>query len=225
MNACPDTIPETEDDLTSVPQPLLDAMVYPTAVLDHRGVIRRVNAAWTRRAQSDAGRADGGFLGWNYVAVCRGARGAWREGADVVADGLTDLLNGVRTRFVHTYPCPSDGVPAWYQLVAAPICEDGRLRGLLLQHVDVTRAATQDLARLTPRERAILVGIVDGMSNKEIARRDGVSESAVKLHLRGIFHKLGVSNRTQAAMRGERLMLTGAEPLATGSADLPDPAS
>jgi DNA-binding NarL/FixJ family response regulator len=51
------------------------------------------------------------------------------------------------------------------------------------------------------------------MSNKEIARRDRVSESAVKLHLRGIFRKLGVANRTQAAMRGERLMLAGGEPM------------
>ncbi len=211
MNALTEWAADPQDDIASVPQAVLDAMVYPVAVLDTVGVIRRANAAWMRRADTDAGGAYAGFLGWNYIAVCRGARGAWRDGAGTVAEGLTDLLGGVRTRFVHTYPCPSPDTPAWYQLVAAPIIEAGRIQGLLLQHVDVTRAATQDLERLTPRERMILMGIVDGMSNKEIARRDGVSESAVKLHLRGIFRKLGVANRTQAAMRGERLMLAGGE--------------
>jgi two-component system nitrate/nitrite response regulator NarL len=66
------------------------------------------------------------------------------------------------------------------------------------------------------------MGIVAGLSNKEIARRDDVSESAVKLHLRNIFQKLRVSNRTQAAMRGERLMLVGSEALDGDTADVGD---
>ena len=39
-----------------------------------------------------------------------------------------------------------------------------------------------------------------GYTNREIAERLYLSENTVKTHLRRLFHKLGVSNRTQAAM-------------------------
>ena len=55
------------------------------------------------------------------------------------------------------------------------------------------------LATLTPRERQVLSLVLDGCSNKEIARELGVKEITVAFHLRGVFKKLGASNRTQAA--------------------------
>lgn len=188
---------------------MLDAVVHPAVLLDRDGVICAANAAWGSQAGQSADDATG-FIGWNYIDVCLGARGPWDDGADDVAGGLKAVLKGQRAAYTQTYPCPMDGEPRWYQLTAGPIRRDGAIVGLLLQHVDVTRSATDELEELTPREKAILMGIVAGLSNKEIARRDDVSESAVKLHLRNIFQKLRVSNRTQAAMRGERLMLVGA---------------
>lgn len=200
---------------------VLDALVHPAAVLDDNGVIRAVNAAWREQAAASADDP-AAFIGWNYITVCLSARGPWDNGADDVAAGLKAVLKGERAAFTHTYPCPMDGEPRWYQLTAGPIRRDGAIAGVLLQHVDVTRSATDELEELTPREKAILMGIVAGLSNKEIARRDDVSESAVKLHLRNIFQKLRVSNRTQAAMRGERLMLVGSEALDGDTADVGD---
>ncbi len=55
------------------------------------------------------------------------------------------------------------------------------------------------LATLTPRERQVLSQVLDGCSNKEIARELGVKEITVAFHLRGVFKKLGASNRTHAA--------------------------
>jgi DNA-binding NarL/FixJ family response regulator len=52
---------------------------------------------------------------------------------------------------------------------------------------------------LTPAEQKILQAIVGGKSNKEIAYRSGVSENTVKTHVKNIFDKLGVSDRTSAA--------------------------
>lgn len=55
------------------------------------------------------------------------------------------------------------------------------------------------LARLTDRELQILSCLARGSSNKQIARELGITDTTVKVHLRMIFKKLGVANRTQAA--------------------------
>ncbi|HTG46696.1 MAG TPA: response regulator transcription factor [Actinomycetota bacterium] len=57
---------------------------------------------------------------------------------------------------------------------------------------------------LTDREREILALVVDGMANKQIARRLGISEKTVKGHLTNVFQRIGVTDRTQAAIWAER---------------------
>ncbi|MHA6325968.1 LuxR C-terminal-related transcriptional regulator [Roseivivax sp. CAU 1753] len=56
------------------------------------------------------------------------------------------------------------------------------------------------IAQLTSRELDVLKGVVAGMANKEIARDLGITEPTVKLHLKTLFRKLDVRNRTQAAL-------------------------
>lgn len=56
------------------------------------------------------------------------------------------------------------------------------------------------LEKLTPRELQMLERLCDGLSNKEIARALDIQEPTVKLHMKTLFRKIGVSNRTQAAM-------------------------
>jgi DNA-binding NarL/FixJ family response regulator len=53
---------------------------------------------------------------------------------------------------------------------------------------------------LTQRETDILALLAEGRSNRDISRALYLSEKTVKAHLAAIFRKLGVSNRTQAAM-------------------------
>jgi DNA-binding NarL/FixJ family response regulator len=53
---------------------------------------------------------------------------------------------------------------------------------------------------LTQREHDILALLAEGRSNREIAQSLFLSEKTVKAHLAAIFRKLGVTNRTQAAM-------------------------
>jgi len=55
---------------------------------------------------------------------------------------------------------------------------------------------------LTPREREVLTLVADGLQNREIAVRLGVSEHTVKFHLGTIFGKLGASTRTEAVRKG-----------------------
>lgn len=53
---------------------------------------------------------------------------------------------------------------------------------------------------LTPREREVLALLGEGLTNRLIARRLDVSEKTVKTHVGNVLAKLGVSDRTQAAL-------------------------
>ncbi len=57
---------------------------------------------------------------------------------------------------------------------------------------------------LTDRERQVLGLLASGLANKQIARRLGISEKTVKGHLTNLFQRIGVSDRTQAALWAER---------------------
>jgi DNA-binding NarL/FixJ family response regulator len=58
---------------------------------------------------------------------------------------------------------------------------------------------------LTPREIEILALVAEGLANKEIAARLGISDHTVKTHLAALFAKLGVSSRAEAVAIGVRL--------------------
>jgi two-component system, NarL family, nitrate/nitrite response regulator NarL len=60
--------------------------------------------------------------------------------------------------------------------------------------------AESEGAKLTAREVEVLRALCDGMTNKQIARDLELKEPTVKLHVKTLYRRLGVSNRTQAAM-------------------------
>ncbi len=59
---------------------------------------------------------------------------------------------------------------------------------------------------LSPRQWEVLRLLVQGCSNKEIARTLGLAIGTVKIHVAVLFHKLGVTSRTAAAVVGARLL-------------------
>jgi DNA-binding NarL/FixJ family response regulator len=61
-------------------------------------------------------------------------------------------------------------------------------------------AAVAGLDALTHREREVLTLLADGRSNREIARMLHISEKTVKSHVSAVLAKLGVADRTQAAV-------------------------
>jgi DNA-binding NarL/FixJ family response regulator len=77
------------------------------------------------------------------------------------------------------------------------------LMARLLQRLASETPTQEDLplGRLSPREREVLQLLTKGQTNREIARKLTVSVSTVKIHVEHILAKLGVSDRTQAAVR------------------------
>lgn len=63
----------------------------------------------------------------------------------------------------------------------------------------------QKVASLTPMQLRVLLGVLSGRLNKQIAYDLGISEATVKAHLTAIFKKLDVGNRTQAALAARAL--------------------
>lgn len=63
------------------------------------------------------------------------------------------------------------------------------------------------LVELTPRELDVLTGLSSGQTNRAIAKDLHLAEVTVKKHVQSILSKMGVRDRTQAALRGVRLGL------------------
>ncbi|MCB1756408.1 MAG: response regulator transcription factor [Gammaproteobacteria bacterium] len=110
-------------------------------------------------------------------AVDQGASGFIPKSADiaVIVEAIKQILEGQRW-------LPSD--------------VRQRVSEIRLRSADIA----DKLATLTPSQFRVLMMLVDGRKNKEIADEICVTEATIKAHLTEIFKKLDVSNRTQAAM-------------------------
>ena len=77
---------------------------------------------------------------------------------------------------------------------------DPKAARVLLTH----RRSPEPGVHLTAREREVLRMVGEGQPNKTIARRLGISERTVKAHLTSVYQRLGVTDRTQAALWAQR---------------------
>ena len=71
------------------------------------------------------------------------------------------------------------------------------LKNALLE--PVVKTALNDAA-LTEREHEILECLADGMNNKTIARKLGISDTTVKVHIKNLLRKLNLTSRLEAAV-------------------------
>ena len=109
-----------------------------------------------------------------FAAIAAGAAGYLLKDVDpqALADGIRD---------VHA------GRPALHASVAAR----------LMRRSGSPRPTSDDL---TARERDVLRLVVEGLANKQIAQRLGIGEKTIKTHVSRVLAKLGVTDRTQAAV-------------------------
>lgn len=102
----------------------------------------------------------------------------------------------------------AEEIAAAVQAVAAGLVvfHPSELEQALPAPVAALRSANSALIQpLSSREREVLRLMADGLANKEIAARLGISGHTVKFHVSSIFNKLNVSSRTEAVTLGLRL--------------------
>ena len=113
---------------------------------------------------------------------------------DIVADDLIDVIRAAARGYyiVGTRRMDAQEIQAWIntnvEALSGPYTVD----------------PDEHYIPLSPRELEILEYVTNGMSNKEIANRLGISQQTVKNHMTSILKKLNVQDRTQAAVTALR---------------------
>lgn len=76
----------------------------------------------------------------------------------------------------------------------------------LRQRVKQLESGRSARASLAPREKELIAHVRQGLRNREIAERLGVTEGTVKVYLHSIYEKLGIANRTELAIRADEFL-------------------
>ena len=97
-------------------------------------------------------------------------------------------------------------LPAIQAAHAGLVLLDATVSETLAAQIRVSADPSGDevLEELTPREIDVLEMLAEGMSNREMATRLGISEHTVKFHISSILGKLGAATRTEAVTLGIR---------------------
>ncbi|CAO3404014.1 hypothetical protein [Azospirillum palustre] len=166
-------------------EPGLTAILYDLQMGDadeHSGLAEMLEAAGDVPVIVVSGATDG-----NVIASCirAGARGFVHKGCEsaVLDQALPIVLEG--GIFAPAPPAVRGGTPIRIPLPAA---------------MPPVRTESDAVNGLTERQREVLRLLLEGQSNKEIARALGVLEGTIKVHLRTVMQRLGVRNRTQLAL-------------------------
>jgi DNA-binding NarL/FixJ family response regulator len=155
----------------------------------------------------------GGQAGSDILSVIAGLRSAHPDLPVVVmshASGeeaiLRVLMLGVRG-FLHEASTPGQFEKAIRMVASGSIWAPRRVQaeliGRLLTALDSQRTGVAPGVRFTSRERQVLDLLLDGSSNREIARSLKIEERTVKSYVTRLMQKMGVQNRTALTMRAQ----------------------
>lgn len=140
--------------------------------------------------------------GTDGVAATRDLMTAGFEGAVVVLTSFSDrgrvadALAAGAVGYLLKDSEPGDVLAAIRATAAGHAPLDPRVARVLLP--DARRAGAEP--GLSVRETEVLGLVAQGLANKQIARRLGISERTVKVHLGSVFRRIGVADRTSAAL-------------------------
>jgi DNA-binding NarL/FixJ family response regulator len=109
---------------------------------------------------------------------------------------ILDALEAGASGYLLKHAGPDELLGAIRAAAAGEVPLDPKAARALLDN----RRAVRPDKQLSAREREVLHLVAQGLANKQIARRLAISERTVKAHLTSIFTRLGVSDRTQAAL-------------------------
>ena len=126
-------------------QSTLDALSAHIAILDEHGTIINVNAAWSRFARANDGRAGRSGAGENYLAVCDAAHGGFSAEAGAAGAGIRAVIAGQTAEFQLEYPCPGPQAQRWFVMRVTRFGGDGPLR-VVAAHENITERKLAEAA-------------------------------------------------------------------------------
>jgi DNA-binding NarL/FixJ family response regulator len=128
------------------------------------------------------------------------------------ADYLFEALRAGAAGYVLKGATKQELVNTVSRVLAGEAVISSELASQLLRRLVQADRSAPDTVRLTAREHDVLRLLVQGQTNGQIARQLRVSLSTAKAHVEHILDKLGVSDRTQAAVRALELGLVVSQP-------------
>jgi DNA-binding NarL/FixJ family response regulator len=145
------------------------------------------------------------------VTVCREIRSKMPEVACLMLtsfaddDALMDAVMAGAAGYVLKQIRGTDLVGAVRTVATGQSMLDPRAAGQLMARLRGQNAKQDPLAGLTPQEKRILELIGEGMTNRQIGEHLFLAEKTVKNYISGLFAKLGMERRTQAAAYAARV--------------------
>jgi two-component system, NarL family, response regulator YdfI len=172
-------------------QPSLDRLAETSrvdVVLAQKMLPAKLVADWRLRHNGTA------WVVFLEPADGRAALDALGAGASAILPPTADLAEIItHIRMV------ADGMAVFPQQLLAALLTRAEIANGHFQEAD------EDQPRLSKREIDVLTAMTDGLSNKEIARRLGISFHTVKFHVASILEKLEVETRTEAVFKAAQL--------------------
>ena len=197
--ASAELVAEIADDkevamLLLLPTRPVDAPQYPKSSRKLCKSLQDSLDATVLELENRRGGSPGGAVWARYArrlgAYPEAAAGALRAAADLVSRGDTATAADLLDEFL-----PNDGGP---RPDTEPVLASAaaHLRG----RAETCRQSTSDDASLTEREHEVVGCLAAGMSNRQIARRLGISVRTVTVHVSNLLRKTQTGSRTEAAL-------------------------
>ncbi|HUC71324.1 MAG TPA: response regulator transcription factor [Stellaceae bacterium] len=102
---------------------------------------------------------------------------------------------------------PGDAAPAQLDAALRAVAAGLTVRLPLQPQPGFASLPDEPSSPLTPREIEVLSALADGLGNKAVARRLGISPHTVKFHIESLFRKLAAATRAEAVAKGLRRQL------------------
>lgn len=152
----------------------LDTLPAPLAIINERGTIVEVNAAWNKVAAASQFIGSPCGLGENYLAACDSSSGKFAPEARVLAEGIRAVIAGSSPAFQLEYPGHSPEAPQWFVVRVTRFNSDGPVRAVVT-HENVTERKQVEIALTQARQQL-----------EETSRRASLADVAT-----GVLHNVG----------------------------------
>jgi PAS domain S-box-containing protein len=198
-------------------QSTLDALSSHVAILDDKGNIVAVNAAWNRFAKANGGSRAACGMGSNYLEVCQRAADSCSEASSAM-EGIRRATAGGREEFSLEYACHGGGHKRWF-LMRVTVFGHAETHRIVLAHENITnrKLAEEALRESEERYRLLfernLAGVfrttVDGRvleCNQAAARQFGYDsvEEVFRLKTISLYHSIADREALLAKIKAEK---------------------